>query len=203
MPENGHPEPADPTNTGRWVEYHGSDRAWHGHALQITHRAHTRAGIRYMLANHAGEPVLSGVRPGSVSPIRTTPTPVWAEEIKAITDHATATGINPTLIERHLTTIRRQLDRYRYVAAQRHLTNMAAAIHLITEQERQDRLAELDQAHGPDPASQHRHLSTHNRRLLADLLTNPYVFPEDRPDPHATIDPTHYSATETRRLNTP
>jgi len=137
--------------TGVWVEYHGPLSAYHGHRFMVTDRLVTPHGVRYVLADKYGQPILTNIRPGSVTPARSQHLTTWAERAAAI--QAAAADIDGEVyaakLHRHLNAAARLVEAERYAQAQRILLQLEVIVGLLTPETYQHRLTELEQFHGP------------------------------------------------------
>jgi hypothetical protein len=138
--------------TGAYVEYHGSRTAWHGHRLTISDRRTTDDGPRYTLTDQHGRQVLTNVSPGSVTPVRTALTRVWADRLAAIHTAVDKAGTDYARQHTHfIDDVAALVERHHYVHAQRALLDLEMVIGLITAETYRARMTELDAAHGPPP----------------------------------------------------
>lgn len=137
--------------TGVWVEYHGPLSAYYGHRFMVTDRLVTPHGVRYVLADKYGQPILTNVRPGSVTPTRSQRLTTWAERATAITAAAAGRDGEMYAIElhRHLDGVTLLVEAERFIEAQRTLLQLEVIVGLITPETYQHRLTELEQFHGP------------------------------------------------------
>jgi len=145
--------------TGAWVEYHGRMSAYYGHRFMVTDRLVTRDGVRYVLADKYGQPILNNVSPGSVSPTRSQRLTTWAERATAITAAAASKEgeLYATELHRHLDDVALLVEAERFTEAQRIFLQLEVIVGLITPETYQHRLAELEQHHGPQAAKPAAH----------------------------------------------